>query len=45
MSLNNSGSIHVDWENGSTLAVVFGEDHVMKAEEGAAWNGQKRRGR
>ena len=43
--VDDSGSIHVDWENGSTLAVVFGEDHVMKAEEGAAWNGRKLRGR
>ena len=43
--VDDSGSIHVHWDNGSSLAVVFGEDHVMKAEEEAAWNGRKRRGR
>ncbi len=28
-----SGSIHVDWQNGSTLAVVYGEDECRKVED------------
>ena len=28
--VDDSGSIHVNWQNGSSLAVVFGEDEVRK---------------
>ncbi len=27
------GTIHVDWQNGSTLAVVYGEDECRKVED------------
>ena len=32
--VDDSGSIHVNWENGSTLAVVYGEDYVVRIEDG-----------
>ena len=32
--VDDSGSIHVDWQNGSSLAVIFGEDECRKIEEG-----------
>ena len=32
--IDDSGSIHVDWQNGSSLAVVFGEDECRKIEDG-----------
>lgn len=32
--VDDSGSIHVDWQNGSSLAVVFGEDECRKIEDG-----------
>lgn len=28
--IDDSGSIHVNWQNGSSLAVIFGEDEVRK---------------
>lgn len=32
--VDDSGSIHVDWQNGSSLAVVYGEDHAVRVEDG-----------
>ncbi len=32
--VDDSGSIHVHWDNGSSLAVIFGEDYAVKVEEG-----------
>ena len=32
--VDDSGSIHVNWQNGSSLAVVFGEDECRKIEDG-----------
>ena len=32
--IDDSGSIHVDWQNGSSLAVVYGEDYVVRIEDG-----------
>jgi hypothetical protein len=32
--VDDIGSIHVNWDRGSTLGVVFGEDYVEKIEEG-----------
>ena len=32
--IDDSGSIHVDWQNGSSLAVVYGEDRCRKIEDG-----------
>ena len=31
--VDDSGSIHVNWQNGSTLAVVYGEDECRKVGE------------
>ncbi len=31
-SVDDSGSIHVHWENGSSLAVVYGEDRCRKLD-------------
>ena len=31
--VDDSGSIHVNWENGSTLAVVYKEDECRRAGE------------
>lgn len=28
--VDNIGNIHVDWDNGSTLAVIYREDRIMK---------------
>ena len=28
--VDDIGSIHVSWDNGSTLAVLYGTDHVKK---------------
>ena len=32
--VDDIGSIHVGWDQGSTLAVIFGEDECVKIEEG-----------
>lgn len=32
--IDDSGSIHVDWQNGSSLAVIFGEDYAVKIGDG-----------
>lgn len=32
--VDDTGSVHVDWENGSSLAVVYGEDHAVRVEDG-----------
>lgn len=32
--VDDSGSIHVNWQNGSSLAVIFGEDECRKVEGG-----------
>ncbi len=32
-SVDDSGSIHVHWENGSSLAVVYKEDECRKVED------------
>ena len=31
--VDDIGSIHVNWDRGSSLAVLFGEDSVVKIEE------------
>ena len=38
--IDDSGSIHVDWQNGSSLAVIFGEDHAVKLEDGEVTVGE-----
>ena len=38
--IDDSGSIHVDWQNGSSLAVIFGEDEVRKIEDGEVTVGE-----
>lgn len=38
--VDDSGSIHVNWENGSTLAVVYGEDHAVKVGDGEVTVGE-----
>ena len=40
MGIDDSGSIHVDWENGSSLAVVYGEDYVVKIGDGEVTVGE-----
>lgn len=30
-SVDDSATIHVNWENGSSLGVIYGEDKVKKA--------------
>ena len=32
--VDDIGTIHVAWNNGSTLGVVFGEDECVKIKEG-----------
>ena len=32
--VDDIGSIHVNWDRGSSLAVLFGEDQCVKIEEG-----------
>ena len=32
--VDDIGTIHVAWSNGSTLGVVFGEDECVKIKEG-----------
>ena len=38
--IDDSGSIHVQWQNGSSLAVIFGEDECRKIEEGEVTVGE-----
>ena len=38
--IDDSGSIHVDWQNGSSLAVIFGEDECRKVEDGEVTVGE-----
>ena len=38
--VDDSGSIHVRWDNGSSLAVVFGEDYAVKIGEGEVTVGE-----
>ena len=38
--VDDSGSIHVDWRNGSSLAVIFGEDECRKVEDGEVTVGE-----
>ena len=33
MMVDDIGTIHVDWDNGSSLGVVFGEDFCRKISE------------
>ena len=30
--VDDAGTIHVKWANGSTLGVVYGEDHLRRIE-------------
>lgn len=32
--VDDSGSVHVDWQNGSSLAVIFGKDKCRRIDEG-----------
>ena len=38
--IDDSGSIYVDWQNGSSLAVIFGEDECRKVEDGEVTVGE-----
>ena len=38
--IDDSGSLHVDWQNGSSLAVVYGEDYAVKIEDGEVTVGE-----
>ena len=38
--VDDSGSIHVNWQNGSSLAVIFGEDECRKVEDGEVTVGE-----
>ena len=38
--IDDTGSIHVDWQNGSSLAVIFGEDYAVKIEDGEVTVGE-----
>ena len=38
--IDDSGSSHVDWQNGSSLAVIFGEDECRKVEDGEVTVGE-----
>ena len=38
--IDDSGSIHVDWQNGSSLAVIFGEDYAVKIGDGEVTVGE-----
>ena len=38
--IDDSGSIHVQWQNGSSLAVIFGEDECRKIGEGEVTVGE-----
>ncbi|MDD3897692.1 MAG: DUF4314 domain-containing protein [Syntrophomonadaceae bacterium] len=32
-TIDDTGTVFVDWDSGSTLGVVFGEDQIRKIEE------------
>ena len=32
--VDDAGTVHTIWSNGSTLGAIFGEDSVVKIEEG-----------
>lgn len=32
ISVDDAGTVHVAWDNGSTLGVVYGEDSIEKGE-------------
>ena len=32
--VDDAGTVHTVWSNGSTLGVAFGEDYAVKIEEG-----------
>ena len=38
--IDDTGSIHVNWQNGSSLAVIFGEDLAVKIEDGEVTVGE-----
>ena len=38
--VDDSGSVHVDWQNGSSLAVIFGEDECRRIDEGEVTIGE-----
>ena len=38
--VDDSGSIHVNWENGSSLAVVYCEDYAVKIGDGEVTVGE-----
>ena len=38
--IDDTGSIHVDWQNGSSLAVVYGEDYAVKIGDGEVTVGE-----
>ena len=38
--IDDTGSIHVDWQNGSSLAVIFGEDECRKVGDGEVTVGE-----
>ena len=38
--VDDSGSTHVNWQNGSSLAVIFGEDECRKVEDGEVTVGE-----
>lgn len=38
--IDDTGSIHVNWQNGSNLAVIFGEDECRKVGDGEVTVGE-----
>lgn len=38
--VDDSGSVHVDWQNGSSLAVIFGEDECRRIDKGEVTVGE-----
>ena len=38
--VDDSGSVHVDWQSGSSLAVIFGEDECRRVDEGEVTVGE-----
>jgi len=39
-NVDDSGAIHVHWDNESSLAVIFGEDHAVKIGDGEVTVGE-----
>ena len=35
-TVDDIGTVHVNWDNGSTLGAVYGEDKIMKCKEETA---------